>query len=352
MIRIGIISFAHMHANGYAAAIQVLQREGRAQLAGIADPDGDRLRGKAAEFSVTRIWSNYRDMINSREIDAVVIASENVRHRDEVCDAAAAGIHVLCEKPVGINRDDLTIMASALRNAKIPIVFQTAFVCRYSASVIEAKVALVSGKLGTIKAISATNHGRYPGGWFGDKQQSGGGAIIDHTVHAADVIRFLTGDEFCSVRAFQGVNIRADVQIEDNALIYAKLHKTEIPVSIDCSWSRHDSWPTWGDLTLNLYCEEGVIKIDAFRPNIQVASVSGLEWHGLGEDLNEKLMRSFCRSIQEHRSEAPRNGDPASALARDLRAGFDDGAKATEVALLAYESLSKDSHAILAVPAH
>lgn len=63
------------------------------------------------------------------------------------------------------------------------------------------KQALEQGQTGEVLAIKGTNHGRMPGGWFTDPDLAGGGAVLDHTVHVADLIRWLLGKEFTSVYA-------------------------------------------------------------------------------------------------------------------------------------------------------
>lgn len=341
------MSFAHVHSDGYAWALRVInEQDGAAKLVAISDPDSSRGEIKAKEWHA-RYFADYSEMMNSGEVDGVIIASENNRHVDEVIAAAEAGVHVICEKPVATTEEQIKQMREALNKHKI--VFQTAFVCRFSPAVVEAKKLLDGGAYGAVRAISATNHGKNPGGWFVDKAQSGGGAIIDHTVHAADAIRMLTGDELNHIRAFKGKNLKQDIDVEDNALIYARLHNSGVPVSIDCSWSRHEKWPTWGDLQLNIFCEKGAIKIDAFRPRINVASHRGFEWHPLGEDLNVKLIRSFIQAVNEHKGRAgslPR-GIAASVHNRALRAGFEDGARAAEVAIAAYKSIDAGSEPVV-----
>lgn len=347
MIRFGLISFAHVHSDGYAWALRSIEQEDHSvKLVAISDTDSSRGEPKAREWNA-KFFSDYHEMLRSGEIDAVIISSENSRHAEEIVACAEAGIHMICEKPVAISEAQLATIRGALE--KKQIVFQTAFVCRYSPAVVEAKCMIDSGSLGSIRAISATNHGRYPGGWFGDPSLSGGGAIIDHTVHAADVIRLLTGDEFGTVRAFRPPNLRSDLQVEDAALLYAHMDRTGIPISIDCSWSRHDKWPTWGDLQLMIVAEKGAIRIDAFKPHINVSTNSGFEWHSLGEDLNVKLIRSFTNAVNAQTG-TPTRVHPGYADDPSLRADFQAGAQAARVALAAYESLSKSSQPIPLTP--
>jgi predicted dehydrogenase len=344
LIKFGIISFAHMHANGYAWVLnQLSSNDGSAELVAVADYDIERARAKAKEFGATLAFGDYHEMLVGDVVDAVIVCSENARHAEEVIACLQAGKHVICEKPIGVNDDDLNRMRAALQ--KSSVVFQTAFVCRFSPAVMEATRRLHAGEFGQVKAISATNHGSYPADWFGKRKLSGGGAIMDHTVHAADVIRLITGDEFGSVRAFQGKNMRPTIEVEDNAIIYARMRQTGIPVSIDCSWSRPPHWPTWGDLTLTVLCERGVIKIDAFKPHIQVADSNGFSYEGLGEDLNDKLIRAFIAAVED-KTVRKRPTAGGSVHEPIWRADFEDGARAAAVAFAAYKSISASNAAV------
>jgi predicted dehydrogenase len=202
---------------------------------------------------------------------------------------------------------------------------------RYDATVVDAKEKIDSGTYGAIKAITATNHGTYPGGWFAEKPLSGGGAIIDHSVHVADLVRYFTGDEFGVVRAYQGKNIRQNISVEDNALLYCRMQKSDMPVSIDCSWSRMDGWPTWGDVCMNIVCERGLIRLDCFKPHLNVVSHGKFSWHGLNENLSKKMVAGFCRAVRD-------GVEPT--------ASFKDGAQAARVAFAAYESLQCGSQPV------
>lgn len=251
MIRFGLISFAHMHADSYAWVLkQIEENTGESCLAAAFDDDRERLEQKRSQFNIPHVFQNLNDLLSSDLVDAVVIASENSKHVDQVIAAIHAGKHIICEKPICISHDSIKKIESAFKQSSQRIFFQTAFPMRYDATVAEAKKTLDSGTLGAIKAISATNHGTFPGGWFVDRNLSGGGAVMDHTVHVADLIRFFTADEFSTVRAFKGANLHPNVSVEDNAMLYAKLKQSQAPVSIDCSWSRMAGWPIWGDVKI------------------------------------------------------------------------------------------------------
>src|SRR5438046_2405106 len=94
-VKVGILSFAHMHSHAYASAVKALPG---AELVGIADHDGDRGRSAGAMYDAP-VFDSYEALL-AADIDAVVIGSENIRHAELTRMAADAGRHVLCEKPL------------------------------------------------------------------------------------------------------------------------------------------------------------------------------------------------------------------------------------------------------------
>ncbi len=91
-LRAGIASFAHVHAPAYAAALREIPG---ATLGGIWDEDAERGRS-GAEACGTTFYARLDELLAN--VDAAIVASENTRHRDLVLAAAAAKVHVLCER--------------------------------------------------------------------------------------------------------------------------------------------------------------------------------------------------------------------------------------------------------------
>ena len=321
-INFAILSFAHIHAWNYARVLKKLQH---ANLVAIYDDDFKRLKKASSTFKVEKAYKDYRKLLEREAIDAVIITSENARHAELALASAEAGKHILCEKPIATNLNDSDEM---IRTAeKNDVKLQIAFVMRYHPATAEVKKLIEEGSIGNIISITATNHGKYPGEWFGDPILAGGGAIIDHTVHVADLIRWYTNDEVSQVYAEAGENIRPELKVEDNALILLKMKKGII-ASIDPSWSRPDEWPFWGDVYLFVVGERGCIVVDAFSQHIQIASKENrkLTYSYYGTDPDEEMIKSFIQVIT--RDEEP------------LASGF-DGRQALEIALAAYESIKR-----------
>ena len=163
-----------------------------------------------------------------------------------------------------------------------------------------------------------------PGGWFIEKARSGGGAVIDHTVHVADLLRWMLQDEVVEVYAEIGNLIYPDIHIDDCGILSLRFASGAF-ATIDTSWSRPRINPVGGDVTMEIVGREGVLVLDAFRQRVDVASqVQGrYYWSGWGSDMDLGMIADFVRMIRE---DAP---PPITGY---------DGLKAMEIALAAYQS--------------
>lgn len=319
-IRIGILSFAHMHAASYAHAIQA---HPSAELAGVADSDRDRARTMAERYQTTA-FPDYAALLRS-DVDAVVIGSENVRHRELVEMAAAAKKAILCEKPLATTIEDGEAMVRACKENGVP--FYTAFPCRFHPVYLRLRQAVQNGQLGRLIAARGTNQGRNPGGWFIDKKLSGGGAAMDHTVHVTDLLRDLSGKEPTSVYAeiTNGIN-HAD--FDDVAMLHIGFGDG-FWATLDGSWSRPKSYWTWGNVTLHVTGTGGTAGMDMFAQNHRVFSdktmhASLSNW---GDNMDQHLLNAFVAAVA---------GEPAP-YAVPLATG-EDGLQAARVAIAAYRS--------------
>jgi len=315
-MKVGIISFAHMHAAAYARGLQQLED---VEIAGIFDENKERGEKFAGIFATT-YYADITELLN-RDIDAVIVTSENARHKEHVIAAAKAGKHVLCEKPIATDIGDAQEMIRACRENGV--ILQTAFPVRFNSAVIRAKQMIAEGKLGTILAIKGTNRGRNPGGWFADPALSGGGAVIDHTVHVVDLMRWFMSAEVKEVYAEIDSRL-SDTPIDDCGILTMEFDNGAF-ATLDCSWSRNKQYPTWGDVTLDIVGSLGTLTIDAFRQRLHVyTDTSGYRHHFWGDDMDAGLIRDFVQTVREGKEEASITGE--------------DGLRAVEVALAAYES--------------
>lgn len=321
MVKLGMMSFAHMHAESYAGVITQLPN---AEIACIADDDPARGREMAAQFS-TRYCESYDELLR-QDIQAVVVCSENVRHRDLTLMAAEAGKHVLCEKPLAPTVDDCRTMITGCEKHGVKL--QTAFPCRYSPAMIQTKRTVDAGQIGKVLAIKGTNHGMCPGGWFIDKKLAGGGAVMDHTVHVADLMRWLLGSEVAEVYA--EIDNRIFCQDYDDTGLLTIEFQNGTFATLDASWSRPKSFPIWGDVTMEITGTDGVISLDMFNQKISVFSDASMRcsWDYWGSNIDHGLVSAFVNSIDDN---------------LPIEITGEDGLAATEVVEAAY--LSAERHA-------
>ena len=317
-LKIGLFSFAHMHAWGYA---QALMGRSDATLVGIADPDPERAARMAAQFQTVAFPSEAA--LLEQALDGVIVTAENAHHRRLVELAANAGVRaILCEKPLATTVEDAQAMVAHC-SAK-GVALATAFPCRYSPAFRRLRAQVRAGAIGTVQAIRGTNRGRMPGGWFVETALSGGGAVIDHTVHVADLNRRLLGQEAVMVYAEIGSGFYH--QDWDDTGFLSITYDGGVAATLDTSWSRPKTYPTWGDVTLQVVGTAGVLELDMFAQSLSHYddSTGRVGWPGWGSDLDAGLVADFLNLA-------------AGASAPEIATG-EDGLRALEVALAAYRS--------------
>ncbi|MGE5592125.1 MAG: Gfo/Idh/MocA family protein [Betaproteobacteria bacterium] len=327
-MRIGIVSFAHMHAYSYARAARSVAG---AVLAGITDDSEERGLAASREFEAP-YYRSIDDLL-AADIDAVIVCSENACHKEHVLAAAEAGKHVLCEKPIATTLEDASVMVNKCQEKGVQL--GTAFPVRHAPPVVRAKQLIDEGRIGKILAVSATNHGRMPGGWFVDRALSGGGAVLDHTVHVADLLRWFLADE--AKRVYAEVDTRMhDIPIDDCGTLCIEFGNG-VFATLDPSWSRPKTYPTWGDVTMEMVGTSGVVSLDVFAQVLVHASdpQSAVLYRPWGDDMDLALVRDFVQAVRE--------GSPPAA------SGF-DGMRALEIALAAYESARRGGPVDLSHP--
>jgi predicted dehydrogenase len=202
---------------------------------------------------------------------------------------------------------------------------QIAFPVRFSPAMQQLKATLDRQELGQVYAVKCTNHGNMPGGWFQNPELSGGGAVIDHTVHVIDLLRWFWGSEIVEVYAEVGRGlIHPEADIDDAGLLSFRL-ANGIYGTLDTSWSRPTAYPTWGDVKIEVVGERGVITVNSLNQTLSVSSNQWgkTRWVGWGSDTDFGLISDFIEMIR---------------TGRQPFISGEDGLRALEVALAAYES--------------
>jgi predicted dehydrogenase len=320
-MKIGIMSFAHHHAEAYIANLRAIPG---VELCGVADEDPVRGQRFAQAYNAP-FFQTYEDLLASKP-EGVIICTENSKHLPLVEMAAASKINVLCEKPIATNVADAKSVVDIC--AQAGVLLMTAFPMRFSAPLMEVKARLDSGELGQVFCFNGTNQGELPTkhrAWFVDPILAGGGAIMDHTVHLVDIMRWYLGSEAAEVYAQTNKIFHAnEVNVETGGLEMITF-QNGVFATIDTSWCRPQYWPTWGGLTFEMVTERGAVIVDGFKQNITVYSHANQRpiWQYWGSDMNQSMISEFISAIRDGR-------EPSVTGV--------DGLRAVEVVMAAYDS--------------
>jgi predicted dehydrogenase len=323
---VALIGCAHRpHAWSYARA---LASSSTARLVGVHDPFPEIGEPIAADLEVA-YHRDATELIASPGVDAVVVCSPTVQHRALVERAAALGRHVLCEKPLATTIADAQAMVTACQQAGVQL--HTAFVSRFHPLVERVRAALRDGQIGEPLAVVGANRGRpplppeYPP-WITDREQSGGGALMDHSVHLTDVVRHLSGQEVHQVSAEVGAQL-ANCGIDDVALL-SLVFSGGLVASLDPSWSVPRGNPWDYDFSLRVLGTTGSVDINDLAESLQLVSTraeGGLRLVPFGIDVDQQMIEAFVASVR------------AGELLDPCATGI-DGLRALEVALAGYAS--------------
>ena len=172
-----------------------------------------------AKYALTSV----DELLALDEVDAVYIASPLFCHKEQVIASANAKKHVLCEKPLGINSDEIKEMMRACEENNIK--FGTAFMARFHRYHQKVKEIVESGILGELVSLKAQFSFEYPelNVWRQDIKLAGGGGFMDVGTHAIDILRFMSGLEPVEVVAITG-NQFYNYSVEDTSHLLAKMN--------------------------------------------------------------------------------------------------------------------------------
>jgi predicted dehydrogenase len=353
-IRIGMISWAHVHAEFRARAIGEIPG---ARVVAIADSDADRGRAAARRFGVADFTADWRELVAREDIDLVMVHSENSRHVEQVIGAAEAGKHVFCEKPVATNLADAVAMSTAISRAGVD--GTAAFVSRFSKEADRTKAIVDSGALGEVLLTRSliglagiAEIGCPPDmvAWMNDPVLGGGGAWIDEGSHGIDLLRWLVG-EISEISAFTANRAKPDLKGEDIAvatLRYANGALGEISTV----------WSMAADIgmrnALEIYGTKGTLVMRATDPfpRVEVYRAGGEElWRGWLTPHIEPAQNEphdytgWAPHVHHYKREIAAYLDRVANGRRPFGPTFDDGVACLSVIRAGYDSAARGGHA-------
>jgi predicted dehydrogenase len=225
-VRVGIIgagSAGSLHALSYS------QIPEKAQLVGVCDVNEVSAMSLAKAYKVEKIYTDYKRMLEQRDLDAVSICLPHFLHAEVTEAAAKAGKHVLCEKPMATTLEDCDRMISATRKAGVKLMIAENH--RWTPAHIAMKEALDQGKIGEVilarthEVVDERTNMSNPTLWKGTPDRAGGGSLMDQGVHKAAMLRWFCGDVksvFCWTSQQM---IKLPNKSDDTAMMFLKFEK-------------------------------------------------------------------------------------------------------------------------------
>ena len=237
------------------------------EVVAISDVIEERAKELAANFKIPSVYADWREMLAAEKPDIVSVCVPNVLHAEITLAALAAGVHVLCEKPIATSVDEARGMfAAAAENRRFLMAEQNT---RFKPVNMRLKQAIDEGVVGDIYHVESVYERRLgiPGwGSFTKKSASFGGALCDIGVHALDLAQWLMGNPSpVTVSAAVGAHFgrRAEIaalrenswdpaafDVDDFAAVFVRF-ETGASVLLRTSWAAHIAGPreyvrVWG----------------------------------------------------------------------------------------------------------
>lgn len=193
----------------------------------ICDTDLDRLSevGKELQIPEEKWTTDYRDIVESKEINAVIIATPDQQHRAQVEELLAAGKHILCEKPLALTREDIDAIVRAV-DAHPECKFMIGQICRFTPAFIQAKKYIDAGDIGELYFVESEYAHDYlkmfkanPENWRSDPVRNG---VVGGGCHAVDLLRWLVGSDPYEIYAYGTHKLLPYVEYDDANLAMMK----------------------------------------------------------------------------------------------------------------------------------
>jgi myo-inositol 2-dehydrogenase/D-chiro-inositol 1-dehydrogenase len=181
----------------------VAYRIPEASVSMIADVNTESARAVAQQFGIPRVSADPAEILAEPGIDAVLICSSTNTHSDLIVQAAAAGKHIFCEKPVDHTLERIDAALEAVERAGVKL--QIGFNRRFDANYRRVRDAIESGEVGTPHLLHIIS--RDPGPPPISYIAVSGGMFLDMTIHDFDMARFLIGAEVDEVYCAAGVRV-------------------------------------------------------------------------------------------------------------------------------------------------
>ena len=233
MIKVGMIGAGCM-GGVHAAAYKRLTEARLVTICDLKREKAEKLAGDGVQ-----VVTDYHDILQDPEIDVVDVCLPTYLHKKVVLEAAAAGKHVFCEKPIARSVEDAEAMVKACKDAGVKL--GVGHVVRFFPDYYKVKDVLAGGAIGEAKVIRASRGGAFPAwpedNWYADYAKSGG-PIVDLIIHDFDFLRWVFGP----VKRVFAKSLTGKHHMLDHALVTLRF-ENGIIAHVEGSWAQPPGTP-------------------------------------------------------------------------------------------------------------
>jgi myo-inositol 2-dehydrogenase/D-chiro-inositol 1-dehydrogenase len=188
---IGVGRMGRIHLTNLKSAVS------GARVIAVSHVKADLAEKLSAEMEMPRCEPDYHQLLNNDDIDAVVICSSTDTHAQIISEAAAAGKHIFCEKPLALEMEKIDPVLETVQKAGVKLMI--GFHRRFDPSFKKAKELVTKGAIGTPQLVRISSRDTLPP--TAEFVKRSGGLFLDMTIHDFDMARYLVGEEVAELLA-------------------------------------------------------------------------------------------------------------------------------------------------------
>jgi predicted dehydrogenase len=340
-VKVGIIG-SQFEADIHAASFQIMPEE--AEVVAVCSPTPGHPEALAQRYGIPRVFHDYRKMLEEPDIELITIAAPNSLHAEMTAEAARAGKHVVCEKPLCMTLEEADQMIEVCRKAGVLLLYaeELFFTPKY----VKAKQMADQGAFGKIYLVKQSEKHFGPHApWFWDVDRSGGGVFMDMGCHGIAFCQWFYGrSPIKTVYCQMGTYVHQDkTKGEDNSICILEFENAV--GLVEDSWARRGGM----DDSIEVYGEGGVTYADLHMGNAlptfseygfgyaveKAPTTSGWTWPVFEELWNygfPQEMRHFARCVRG-KEEPEATGEDGRRVMEVMYAGYASAGSGKKVEL-------------------
>jgi len=320
-IGIGVIGLGRM---GQVYATYSAGQLADANLVAVADMREEVVNSFADRVGNAQSYTDYHDLLNNSNVDAVIVTTPTSTHRDVVIAAAEAGKAIFCEKPTALTLAATDGMIAAVKKAHV--MFQVGFMRRFDSGYAAAKQHIEAGAIGEPVVIRSIGRDPFRTSLEYANPAVSGGLILDMAIHDFDLLRWLMGDEV--QRVYTEVASLVYPELEtigdvDNAMMNLRFERGGLG-NVEVSRTAHYGY----DIQTNVIGTKGALQIGYLQETPVLLLTPEGARHDVVPHFPQRFGPAYTAQIA-HFVECLRDNKTPSVTPTDARAALQIGLAAT-----------------------